>query len=272
MIVLRKYATIFSISLAERLTYRTDFFLGTLIRFMPIVTTIFLWGAIFAGSDRTRIAGFTSDEIIAYYLLIMVSRAFSSMPGLASGIAFDIREGNIKKYLTQPIDMLGFLLTSRIAHKLVYYSIASVPFAIVFFLCREFFPGWPPPTVLAAYVISLALAFVIGFLFEALLGVLGFWMLEISSLLWVVNTLNYLLNGHMFPLDLVPGPLGVLIRLLPFQYMAYFPAMLFLRGAEMSTMELALAVGGELLCAVALWVAVRYLFARGVRHYSAFGG
>ena len=54
----------------------------------------------------------------------MVSRAFSSMPGLACGIARQIRDGEIKKFLIQPIDMLGFLLLSRVAHKLAYYSVA----------------------------------------------------------------------------------------------------------------------------------------------------
>ena len=73
----------------------------------------------------------------------MITRAFSSMPGLASGIARDIREGTVKKYLIQPIDMLGFLLLTRIAHKLVYYAVAAAPFALVFYLCRGYFPGWP---------------------------------------------------------------------------------------------------------------------------------
>ena len=49
---------------------------GTLMRFLPIVTTIFLWQAIFAGSGRSQIAGFDNRAIIAYYLLTMVARAF----------------------------------------------------------------------------------------------------------------------------------------------------------------------------------------------------
>ena len=81
--------------------------------------------------------------MIAYYLLTMVGRAFSSMPGLASSIARDIRDGTIKKYLLQPVDMLGFLLMSRLAHKLVYYGVAVAPFALVFWLCRGYFSGWP---------------------------------------------------------------------------------------------------------------------------------
>ena len=40
----------------------------------------------------------------------MIARAFSSMPGLASGIARQIRDGEIKKFLIQPIDLIGFLL------------------------------------------------------------------------------------------------------------------------------------------------------------------
>ena len=81
--------------------------------------------------------------MIAYYLLTMIARAFSSMPGLATGIARDIRNGTVKKYLIQPIDMLGFLLLYRMAHKLVYYMVAAAPFALVFYLCRGYFAGWP---------------------------------------------------------------------------------------------------------------------------------
>jgi ABC-2 type transport system permease protein len=50
----------------------------------------------------------------------MVTRAFSSMPGLAGGISRSIRDGSVKKYLVQPVDYVGFLLAARVAHKLVY--------------------------------------------------------------------------------------------------------------------------------------------------------
>ena len=96
-----------------------------------------------AGPDGD-IAGFRYGDMVAYYLLVIISRAFSSMPGLTSGIANQIRNGEIKKFLIQPVDMQGCLLMQRIAHKLVYYLIATLPFALVFFLCRDFFvDGWP---------------------------------------------------------------------------------------------------------------------------------
>lgn len=267
-----KYWTIFRICLIERFTYRTDFFLFTLMRFMPIITTIFLWGAVFAGSDQERIAGLTSPEMVAYYLLVTVGRAFSSMPGLAEGIATDVREGNLKKYLLQPVNWLGFLFVARVAHKIVYYTIAAVPFALIFWLCRGFFDGWPAWPVTAAFLVSLGLGFAIGFLFESLVGLGAFWVLEISSLNYMILMVSYLLSGHMFPLDLLPGGLGTAVKMLPFQYLAYFPAKVFLHGESMGFAALATELAIEFAWVVALFIAVRVACRRGLKRYSAFGG
>src|SRR5438132_12471365 len=97
---LRKYFKIFRVALIERLTYRSEFLLGSALRLLPMVTTILLWSAIYAGAGGPdakegdkQIAGFKLSEMIAYLLLVHISRMFSSMPGLAAGIALDIREG-----------------------------------------------------------------------------------------------------------------------------------------------------------------------------------
>src|SRR5688572_1516015 len=158
---LRTWWTILRICVEERLVYRGDFMLGTFMRFLPIVTQTFLWTAVFIGAGRPdAIAGFSRDEFIAYYLLTYVARAFSSMPGLASSIAAQVRTGEIKKYLVQPIDLIGFLLLSRMAHKLVYYAVATLPFAVVFYFCRDYFTGWPDAATLAAFIASLMMSFV----------------------------------------------------------------------------------------------------------------
>src|SRR4051794_9144648 len=88
---LRKYVKIFRITLVERMVYRADFLLGVVLRFLPMVATILLWQAIYEGSGRGELGGFRQNEMIAYLLLVHISRMFSSMPGLAHGIARDIR-------------------------------------------------------------------------------------------------------------------------------------------------------------------------------------
>jgi len=310
----RLWCAIFSVSLEERLVYRGDFAFGTLMRFLPMLTQIFLWWAIFdamagrpeaeatgaasvvaaVGSElagggvtgdavstesegvkrdisEVRIKGYNLNDMIAYMLLVMLARAFSSMPGLTSGIASSIQKGEVKKFLIQPVDMLGSLLLQRIAHKLVYYLIAFFPFALVFFLCRSYFEaGFPSPAMLAAVVLSLVGAFLLGFAMEACLGLVAFWLLEVSSLAFIFMLFSFFLSGHMFPLDLMPAPLDWIIGLLPFQYLAYFPSAVALGKIQGDALITGLIIQF-------VWVLIfgglcRILWQRGLVRYGGYGG
>ena len=262
--------TILKICIEERLVYRGDFALGTLMRFMPIVTQIFLWTAVFAAAGSGTIAGYTSSDVIAYYLLTMLARAFSSMPGLASGIARQVRDGEIKKFLIQPIDLVAYLLLARIAHKLVYYLVAAGPFALVYFLCRSYFPGWPEPEVFGAFLLSLIMAFMLGFFLEAAMGMIAFWFLEVTSLLFVYMLFTFFFSGHMFPLEILPDPWRTIVDFLPFKYMAYFPAAVFLGKVEGADLVRGLIIQAG-------WVVLFIFLCRrfmnaGFNRYSGFGG
>ncbi len=276
----RKYAKIFKASLVERMTYRADFLFGTLLRFLPMLTTILLWQAIYNGAESSpkpsngseKMAGFSFYEMIAYLLMVNISRMFSSMPGLAGGIARDIREGTIKKYLLQPLDMIGYLVSYRVAHKVSYIISSALPYALLFFLCRKYFYGLVPtdPTVWLGFMASLVMAFVVGFYFETTVGMVGFWFLEVTSLLYIVMTVNFFMSGHMFPLDLLPRPWSTILTWLPFQYMAYFPAVVFL--GKVRGIQLVYGLGLQLAWCVFFVVLSRYLYRRGLRRYSAYGG
>jgi viologen exporter family transport system permease protein len=266
----RKYVKIYRASLVERMTYRGDFFLVTFLRFLPMITTILLWHAIYTASGKASLAGFRYSEMIAYLLLVQISRMFSSMPGLAGGIARDIRDGSLKKYLLQPIDMIAYLLSYRIAHKMSYILATSLPYGLLFFLCRDFFDGVPDPLTLLAYVISLLLGFLVGFFFETMIGTVGFWFLEVTSFLYVINTLNFFVSGHMFPLDLLPAGWVTVLKLLPFQYLAYFPATVFL--GKVQGWDLVYGLLAEVAWAATFCLLSRWFYRLGLRRYSAYGG
>ncbi|MFO0968790.1 MAG: ABC-2 family transporter protein [Gemmataceae bacterium] len=267
---LRKYWNILRISLVERLAYRADFFFTAVLRFMPLLTSFLLWNAIFTGAGDQEISGFTRRSMIAYLLLVQISRMFSSMPGLAAGIARDIRDGNLKKYLLQPIHMTPYLLAYRVAHKIAYIVTSALPYGLLFFLCRDAFTDLPDAGTWVAYFVSLVLGFILGFFFEATIGMIGFWFLEVTSFLYVVNTINFFVSGHLFPLDLLPGPWAHVLQMLPFQFLAYFPAMVFL-GRKTGD-ELAVGLAVEAAWALAFIVLSQWLYRAGLKRYSAYGG
>ena len=263
-------------SLAERMAYRGDFALGTLMRFLPIITQIFLWWAIFQSMNPTNpneahLNGYSFQDMVAYYLLTMVGRAFSSMPGLSSNVATKIRDGEIKKFLVQPVDLISFLFWSRVAHKIAYYTVATLPFALVFFLCRSYFSnGFPDLITFGAFVASLLLSFALGFYLEACIGLVGFWMLEVSSLLFVYMLFQFFLSGHMFPLDILPEPWATIVGYLPIKYLAYFPAAVFL--GKITGIPLAIDMGMLVLWTVFFFGLSRLAYHAGLKRYSGFGG
>jgi ABC-2 type transport system permease protein len=111
---------------------------------------------------------------------------------------------------------------------------------------------------------------VVGFFFEACIGMAGFWLLEVTSLMYIVNIINFFVSGQLFPLDLLGPRVAAVLGYLPFQYLAYFPAMVFL---ELKTgEELAWGLVIELAWAVFFLLLSRWLFRLGLRHYSAYGG
>lgn len=172
--------------------------------------------------------------------------------------------------------MIGYLFWHRVAHKLVYYFVATVPFVIVFYLCRSYFPGRPDGLTILAWVAALLMGFLIGFLMESLIGLISFWFLEVSSLMFVYMMINYFLSGHMIPLDWLPSPLSDWVQYLPFKFLAYFPATILLQDPDKqprySHDELLSELMIELCWIAGLFLLNRIVFNRGVRRYGAFGG
>ena len=79
------------------------------MRFLPIVTQIFLWGAVFASCDFSDRSEAVESRLYLRRLRRLLP-ADDGQPGVFQhagaglGIAAQIRDGEIKKFLIQPID------------------------------------------------------------------------------------------------------------------------------------------------------------------------
>ncbi len=192
------------------------------------------------------------------------------MPGLASSIAKQIREGEIKKFLIQPVDLLSYLLLSRVAHKLAYYSVATIPFAIVFILCRGFFvDGFRPFPKWSRLFFPCCLGLSWDFFWRHVLD----WLLLVYGnlvLAFCLHAVQFLFVGHMFPLDILPEPWQSIVQYLPLKYLAYFPPRVFL--GKIDGAQLWFEMGILVAWTTFFVVLSRWLYARGLHRYSGYGG
>jgi ABC-2 type transport system permease protein len=271
---LHKYWAILSTRTQEDMAYRANYIVGAIFRFLPLVTTIFLWYAIYrsrqAGGAAPLIRGMSYEDMVAYYTLMYIARGFSSMPGAMRDMSLDIKDGLLNRYLTRPLDYLWYQVMYRLAHKLVFWYVALFTFPPCLYLMRSYFTHAPTAWEWAGFVVSLFIAFWIGMLFCFIIGSLAFWFLEISTFLFVVMTIEFFLSGHLLPLNLLPPAIQSWVILLPFGYEGYWPCVILMGKVPPGEMAFRLGVGFA-------WVGVFYLFSRflwnrGLRRYSAVGG
>jgi ABC-2 type transport system permease protein len=102
------------------------------------------------------------------------------------------------------------------------------------------------------------------------MGLLGFWFMEIGSLLFVYMLLTFFLSGHMFPLDMLPDPWRTIVQVSPLQYLAYFPAAVFL--GKITGPELVRGLWIEAGWVLFFLVLSRLLYRWGVKRYAGYGG
>jgi ABC-2 type transport system permease protein len=114
------------------------------------------------------------------------------------------------------------------------------------------------------------MSLLLGFLLEATIGMIGFWFLEVGSLLFVYMLISFFFSGLMFPIDMLPGGWQTLVKTVPLQYRAYFPAAIFQGKIEGTALIWRLWV--QLAWVVFFLLAARTVFHFWVRHYTRVGG
>jgi ABC-2 type transport system permease protein len=102
------------------------------------------------------------------------------------------------------------------------------------------------------------------------MAMLAFWLLEISTLIFILFAFEYLASGHLFPLDVLPPVLRQILFLTPFPYQMYFPIGIYM--GKVAGSDLWRGLAAQLLWVLAAYVFARFMWRRGIKKYSAFGG
>jgi ABC-2 type transport system permease protein len=156
------------------------------------------------------------------------------------------------------------------AGRLAFVLMAALPLAGFIFCFRQYFLPPPDAFTFAIFLVSLALTALLQFFISYALAMLAFWFLEISTFIFIVFAFEYLASGHLFPLDVLPGPVKQVLFFTPFPYQLYLPIQIYMGKTGGADLWRGLFIQiGWVLAAYGL---SRYMWRRGVKKYSAFGG
>src|SRR5437773_8879648 len=223
----RKYLTVFNLGIQNTFVYRWNYLLRAIFGIIPLVGTVFLWRAIFHESGG-GLRGYDYGSMIYYYLLTILVSNLVTPTEDEWQIAADIREGQINSMLTKPMSYLAYRFSIFMSGRLVYTFVTLPPIALIFIYFRHYI-ALPDQVITYVFAsISTIMAAFMQFFITYSLAMMAFWILEISTIVFIVYSFEYFLGGQMFPIDIMPVGIQAVMKWLPFYYELFCPIAIFL--------------------------------------------
>jgi ABC-2 type transport system permease protein len=197
---MRKYRHVLNIGLQNNLTYRVNFLARALFGLIPLIALLYVWRTIYAGKgEGSEVASYTLAQMISYYLLVTVVDALTAVNDDDWQIASDIKDGNISQFLLKPVDYLTYRLCLYVAGRIGYLTVAAIPLTLFILSLREYFVLPGSVGTFALFLLSTAMTALLQFFLSYAMALLAFWVLEVSTFIFVLYAFEYIASGHMFP-------------------------------------------------------------------------
>ena len=258
--LLKTIRTFLVVYYAYMLEYRAELALWVLANCLPLIM-MGIW------TQAAQAGQFTlsSLEFARYFIAVFMIRQFTVV-WVIWEFERQVVEGKLSPRLLQPIDPVWHHVAAHVAERW-----ARMPFLFVFVgLFFSLYPQafWVPSlTNVALCLLAVVLAFILRFMIQYTFAMFAFWTERAVALEQFWLLFYVFLSGMIAPLDLFPPAIKALVLWMPFPYVLYFPASLLInRPVDVGSGFLALLI----------WIGIglianRWLWRRGLRHYSGMG-
>src|SRR5882762_6852905 len=197
---MKKYWHVLNVGIKNNLTYRFNFLARTVFGLVPLIAVLYVWKTIYQGKQAGETVGdYTLAQMISYYLLATIVDALTAVNEDDWQIAADIKDGNISQFLLKPIDYLAYRLCLFGTGRLIYTVVAAVPVTLFILLQRKYFVLPPDWVTFGWFLVSVVMTALLQFFMSYTMALLAFWVLEVSTFIFILFAFEYIAGGHLFP-------------------------------------------------------------------------
>lgn len=260
---LRKYYIIVKVSLSNSIAYRANILSRFCFYTIFIYVFVNLWRAIY---QEGSVHGYTHTQIV-WYLILTEFITFACTSSIYKTLNDDIKSGAIAYQLGRPLHYVFFQFANSLGQLLVnglFFGIFAVILGFVFVgpLTTFSLVGIP------ALLISIVLGIILNYFFLMLIGLSAFVVEDNFAMFLIYQKLGFIM-GMFLPVEFLPKWVQTVAKSLPFSYVYWAPAKLFVDYSTASALEL---IPRQVAWVVFGITAVLLCYRLSVRHLQVNGG
>ncbi len=260
---MKKYWQLLSMFTTRYLTYRARVFIWIFTDSAQYLLFPFLWVAIFATSAPP--AGYSVQSLVTYYIMMaVVSTGYLSH--CARHVRTEIHNGIVSRRLSVPFPYFQTILMAEISYKVLSSVIAISEILLLFIFGRGYLYFPDSAWQVIAFIISILFTFIISHIIQFIIGLSSIWFGDIKSIQTLEEIVNSIFSGRLAPLAFLPFGFQAVANYLPFKYLAFIPAQIFVGQIPLSEVPKIFLIG--LLWIVVLAVLTQFMWSRGLKRYE----
>ncbi|MCL1805906.1 MAG: ABC-2 family transporter protein [Clostridiales bacterium] len=250
MKALRKYYVIAKVSFTNALAYRASVFSRFGFFTLYIYVFMSLWRAIY---QEGAVHGYSYAQMV-WYLIMTEFVSFFCGAEILQKMNEEVKSGSIAYLLGRPSHYIFYQLANSLGQvplNFVSFGALATVLGLLFVGPLHSFT----PLELAPLLLSILLSILLNFFFLTLIGLTAFVLEDNLALYLIYQKLSFML-GMFLPVEFLPAWLQPVAKNLPFSYIYWAPAKIFVNYSPALCLELiprqaawaAAAAAAALLC------------------------
>ncbi len=218
---MKKYIMTFRLALQNAFMYRGNLVAGFFTYAMFIFVFLYLWSAIYADGG---VPGLTLTQVV-WYLCVTEIISFGANTRVYAQVAEDVKSGAIAYQLLRPYGYIGYQYASAMGPALINILLFGAVGLILGFWFVGPIAGYALWTLLPA-TLSLLLGVSLFFFVQLFIGLSAFFVEDPYGFNLLFGKFVFMF-GTFLPIEFLPGWLQSFARKMPFSYVSWAPARLF---------------------------------------------
>jgi ABC-2 type transport system permease protein len=268
--LVKKFRVVKAVALVtykEWSAYRTHSMVSIFVGPVYFIVQYFIWSVVYSG--KTSLNGMELSQMLTYFGVTTLI-GYLTMDFADWNLQMLVRTGKFLTFALRPIHHRFFALSQKIGHRVLGFLFEFLPclFIFVFIFKINMRPanfGWA--------IISVALAFLMNLYLNYTIGMTAFWLVQAAGMRRVYLLMQSIFSGGLIPLVFFPGALQKFLLFLPFQYVSYVPAMVYIGRYTLAgvSMPIPQIVGLQAIAVAVTAIISEYIYRLSMKRFTGVG-